>query len=105
MDSTQITVHKTFIDAIVTNNVIEANRALAEGLLIAFEGCEANGYALSDTQKIEIMQCLTYCSRNNEQEMMANANFMLNMHRACEDNPDILEGLEDIINNREDENA
>lgn len=105
MDSTQITVYKTFIDSIVMNNVIEANRALAEGLLVAFEGCEANGYALSDEQKIEIMQCLTYCSRNNEQEMMANANFMLNMHKACEDHPEILEGLEDIIGNEEDENA
>jgi uncharacterized protein YeaC (DUF1315 family) len=78
----QISVHRNLIDAIIMNNVIEANRSLSEGLLVAFEGCEANGFPLTQVQKQEIMQCLIFCARNNEQEMTANANFMLNMQQA-----------------------
>ena len=83
--SPQISVHRNLFDAVIMNNVIEANRALADGIIVAFESCEANEYALSGKQKTEIMQCLNFCFRNIEQEMTANVNFMINMQQAFND--------------------
>lgn len=100
----KITIFRSTFDSLIMNDVIEANKAISEGLLLAFEGCEANGQPLNDIQKIEILQCMMFCSRNLEQDMKANKNFAINMIDACNDS-DFVEDLKrEIFGEDEDDN-
>lgn len=91
----RILIHENMIHGIVMNNVIEAFETVSEGLLIAFENCEAQDRPLSQIQQTDILQCVFFCMRTLEQEMKSSANFSLSLARIAEEDPDFIDRIQE----------
>jgi hypothetical protein len=70
------------LDQVIAESAIVSINKVSEGLFLAFENLEADGYELNQIQKTDIMSSIMYCLRDIDRELQGAAAFSKAIHES-----------------------